>query len=363
LDTISINGRFLAQPLTGVQRFARELTRALDKRITAGTVPDALKAVKWRLIVPRNTPVALDLDLRSIQIESFGAGQSHIWEQTALAYKARHDLLVGFGGSGPLLHSKRQLAVIHDAMIFRHPETYSAAYRLFHSTLGFILARRAQLATVSAFSRTELSAVFGVPESNIAIISNAPDHFAALTPDPTILRRLGLSGGNFFLMAGTLKPSKNIQFALEAFKAWAGDKQLVVVGDKSASIFKTAGASQGKNIIFSGRLTDPEIAALERQASAFIFPSLYEGFGLPPLEAMTQGCPVLAAGIPAVREACGSAPLYFSPYKQDELIQAIDRVSADEGLRQKLSGNGRENVKRFSWDESASQLLRIVASL
>src|SRR4051812_38794395 len=102
LQTITINGRFLTQPLSGVQRFARELTLALDARIAAAAVPDRLRDIDWRLAVPNGTLV--DLDLKSIGVDSFGSGPGHLWEQTSLYHHARGGRLVGFGGSGPLLH-------------------------------------------------------------------------------------------------------------------------------------------------------------------------------------------------------------------------------------------------------------------
>jgi glycosyltransferase involved in cell wall biosynthesis len=338
VKSISINGRFLAQPLTGVQRFARELTQALDTRISNGDVPENLRGVAWRLIAPDEAKA--DIDLKSIRLEHVGSGHGHLWEQTTLAAKTWRDLLVGFGGSGPLLHPD-QLTVIHDATIFRHPESFSRSYRLFHTLLGAVLTRTARIATVSQFSRQELSSIFRVPADGIAVIYNATDHFAGLTPDDGILERLKLSGGDFFLLVGTLKPNKNIDFAIRAFKA----------GDYSSR----------DNLIFPGRLSDAEVAALERHATAFIFPSLYEGFGIPPLEAMSQGCPVLASDIPPVREACGEGALYFDPAKSETLERQMKSVLDDPGLRERLVAEGFVNAARFSWAKSADALLQVLA--
>jgi glycosyltransferase involved in cell wall biosynthesis len=102
---------------------------------------------------------------------------------------------------------------------------------------------------------------------------------------------------------------------------------------------------------------------MERHATAFVFPSLYEGFGIPPLEAMTQGCPVLAADIPAVREASGDAALYFDPFRQDELVDAMRRIVTDDALRQDLRRRGHANIKRFSWDGSADRVLSMLEAL
>lgn len=362
LQTISINGRFLGQPLTGVQRFALEMTKALDRQIGAGAVPEALKDARWRVLAPQDIPETLEF--QHIALERFGPFSGHLWEQTSLAVRAAGDTLVGFGGSGPLLH-RRQLVVIHDVTIFRHPEAFSASYRATHKLLGFGLTRTARIATVSNFSRGELGTVFGVAPETVPVLYNATDHFSGVAPDETVLQRLGLEGTNFFFMLGTLKPNKNVDFAIRAFDA-LGDRgwKLVIAGalDKSG-VFKADTPASAENLIFTGRLTDAEIVALERHARAFVFPSLYEGFGIPPLEAMTQGCPVLAADIPAVREACGEAALYFDPCDRASLEEAMQRIIDADGDALGLTEKGRANLARFSWDKSAETLLATLSEM
>ncbi len=361
VQSIIINGRFLGQPLSGVQRFARELTLALDRKIAAGAVPPVLKGAKWRLAVPRNTRV--DLGLSAIEVDSFGSGPGHIWEQTSLLSRSRGSRLIGFGGSGPLLH-RRQMVVIHDVTIFRHPQSFKRSYRLLHGALGTVLTRTAKIGTVSEFSRDELASVFRVPAGDIDIVYNAVDHFAAIEPDQAIIQQLGLQTNGFFLLVGTMKPNKNLDFAIRAFEALGDQNQkLVVVGGTAPTVFKSEGPQSNGRLLFPGRLTDAEIAALERHATAFVFPSLYEGFGIPPLEAMTQGCPVLAADIPAVREASGDAALYFDPTRQSELVAAMQRIAADGALREDLRRRGHENVARFSWNGSAERVLSMLAAL
>jgi len=361
VQSITINGRFLGQPLSGVQRFARELTLALDRKVAAGAVPAALKGANWRLAVPRNIPV--DLGLSAIKTDSFGSGPGHVWEQTALLARARGGRLIGFGGSGPLLH-RRQMVVIHDVTIFRHPQSFKRSYRLLHGALGTVLTRTAKIGTVSEFSRGELASVFRVPANGIDVVYNAVDHFAAIAPDETIVQRLGLKTNGFFLLVGTMKPNKNLDFAIRAFETLGDNSQkLVVVGGTAPTVFKSDGPQSNDRLLFPGRLTDAEIAALERHATAFVFPSLYEGFGIPPLEAMTQGCPVLAADIPAVREASGDAALYFDPTRQDELVAAMRRIATDSTLREDLRRRGHENVARFSWDGSAERVLSMLEDL
>jgi glycosyltransferase involved in cell wall biosynthesis len=361
VETITINGRFLGQPLSGVQRFARELTLALDRKIAAGAVPAGLKGASWRLAVPTGSPT--DMDLKAIGFDVFGSGPGHLWEQTALYRRARGGRLIGFGGSGPVL-GRRQLVVIHDVTIFRHPQSFRRSYRLLHASLGFALTRTAKIGTVSEFSRQELASIFRVPASGIEVIYNAVDHYGTIVPDDGIVDRLGLEPGHFFLLVGTMKPNKNLDFAIRAFQTLADPGQkLVVVGGTAPTVFKGKDTASTGTILYPGRLTDAEIAGLERRATAFVFPSLYEGFGIPPLEAMTQGCPVLAADIPAVREASGKAAIYFDPTRENELTGAMRRIVADQNLRETLRAEGRANVARFSWDGSADRVLDILTRL
>ncbi|MGO4439544.1 glycosyltransferase family 4 protein [Rhizobium sp. RAF56] len=361
MQTITINGRFLGQPLSGVQRFARELTLSLDRRIAAGAMPMLLRDVAWRLAVPHGTPV--DLSLKAITVDEFGSGPGHLWEQTALLARTRGGRLIGFGGSGPVAH-RRQAVVIHDVTIFRHPQSFRRGYRLLHAALGLALTRTAKIGTVSDFSRTEIASVFRVPIGGIDVIYNAVDHFSSLAPETEIVDRLGLRKNGFFLLVGTMKPNKNLDFAIRAFEALDGvEQKLVVVGGTAPTVFTPGHTAEGNSVVFAGRLSDAEIAALQRQATAFVFPSVYEGFGIPPLEAMTQGCPVLAADIPAVREACGGAALYFDPTKLTELTDAMRSIATDRTLRSSLIAQGTANVARFSWDRSAERVLDMLAAL
>ena len=344
-EPIFLNGRFLAQPVSGVQRYGREIVRALDRR------PNAADYV---LLAPSD---AAPFDLASIPIRRL-PGSGHVWEQTVLAHAARRGALLSLGGSGPVLHP-RQTVVIHDAAVFRHPEHFRPGYALAHRLLGRALARRATLATVSRFSRAELSAVLGTPADAIAIAPNGADHFARLTPDLDAAARLGLDRRPFFVALGNLAPNKNIPTMIRALTRIADpDVRLVLVGGQDAKVFSRLHADDPR-IIFAGRLDDAAVAGLLRQARALIFPSLYEGFGIPPLEAFAQGCPVLASNIPAVHEVCGPAALYFAPH-DDAALAALMMASLDLPADPQWRAIARQRVAAYSWDASAAVLDALV---
>ncbi len=344
-ETVYLNGRFLAQPVSGVQRYGREIVRALDRRPNAAD---------YMLLTPDD---AAPFDLTSIPIRRL-PGSGHIWEQTVLAHAARRGPLLSLGGAGPLLHP-RQTVVIHDAAVFRHPEHFRPGYVRLHRLLGRALARRARLATVSHFSRAELSAVLGTPAGAIALAPNGADHFARLTPDLQAPARLGLEGHPFFLALGNLAPNKNIPVMIRALDRLADPEvRLVLVGGQDDKVFCRLHADDPR-IIFAGRLDDAAVAGLLRQARALIFPSLYEGFGIPPLEAFAQGCPVLASNIPAVHEVCAGAALYFAPH-DDAALTALMSASMALPPDPQWRAIARQRVAAYSWDTSAAVLDALV---
>lgn len=347
-----INGRFLTQDLTGVQRYATEVVRALDALLAAAG-PDAPAC---QLLAPKGADAG-HLDLKAIQLVTGGALGGHAWEQSWLPTAARRGALVNLCNSGPVLHP-RSLTVIHDAIIYRKPELFSANYRRLHQTLGRLLSRRSRLATVSEFSRRELSDVLNIDTDRLTVIPNGADHIRRVISDDAITARLGLERGGYFLFVGSPAPHKNLKTALKAFEQLADPvMKFVVVGAAKAKVFGDGDLAGGENVLFTGRLTDGEIAGLYRQAKAFVFPSLYEGFGIPPLEAMVHGCPVLASDIAPCSEVCADAALFFSPADPNALTAAMQRILAEPQTAAALSQAGPKRADYYSWRQSAQMLL------
>lgn len=351
---VFINGRFLGRPVTGVERFAGMLLREIDRRAGLG-------GSGWLVVAPAG--VARPAWLKHLPFIHAGRLGGHAWEQTELAWAARRGTLVSLCNSGPVLHP-RHLVVIHDALVYRFPENFAPRYARIHQLLGRLLARRAQLATVSAFSRRELSSVLGLAEDAIRVIPNAADHGAAITPDRAILARLGLEGRPFLLFVGSPARNKNLAAAVRAFLALAPtDAALVITGD-AAKVFAGSGLpALPDQVVSTGRLTDEEVWALYGGARALVFPSLYEGFGIPPLEAMSLGCPVLAADIPPVREVCGDAALYFDPHSSEAIAIAMRTALSGAMDAEAMRLAGQRQAGLFSWQASADRLLEAVESL
>ncbi|WP_395943281.1 glycosyltransferase family 4 protein [Brevundimonas sp.] len=347
---VFINGRFLAQPLSGVQRYAREIVRALDRRPGAG---------RYVLLVPEGAD-ASGLNLRAIAVRVAPGGRGHVWEQTGLAWAARRGRLLSLGGSGPVLHP-RQTVVIHDAAVFRHPEHFRRGYAVFHRALGRMLGARAALATVSAFSRDELAAVLRRPAATIAVASNGADHLSRVRPSCRIVDDLDLTRRPYFVALGNLTPNKNIGVMIRALRRLPDPEvRLVLIGAPAPAVFDRTDTGSDPRLILAGRRSDAEVAALLRDARALIFASLYEGFGIPPLEAMAQDCPVIASDIPAVREVCADAALYF-PAADDAALAEQMGALLDFAPAPTRIDQGRSRVALYRWDRSAQALEALLA--
>jgi len=346
---IYIEGRFTSQRLTGVQRYACEIVRAIDR--IAGTASGLPEIV---LIQPDE---GRSLGLANIEERKIASGTGHKWTQLNFARAARDGVALSLAASGPLLH-RRQLVVIHDAAVFRHPEFYSRAYRTAHRLIDRTLARTANIGTVSQFSRSELADVLRLPPERILVAPNSVEHID-VAPDPDIVHKLDLRDRPYFVILGSLTPNKNLAVAVRALRhVNDANVRLVAIGDLDHGVFGRGQAFDDDRLILPGRLEDAEVAGLMRSARALLFPSIYEGFGIPPLEALANGCPVLASTTPAVREVCADAADYFDPHDDAALARLMQSALADDGSwRAERLARGRERLSRYSWESSARLLL------
>lgn len=360
MTPVFLNMRHLTQPLSGMQRFAEELTGALDERLARE--PGALGG---RRVVGLAPPGALRRPAwRAIEIRELPGPSGHLWEQWSLWRASRDGALISLAGSGPLAHP-RHLLVLHDANVFANPAFYSRFYRLWHGLLRPRLARRARgLATISHFSQAELARWCGVDPARFTIISDSAEHVLSLAPDETILDRHGLERGRYALCVGNQSPNKNIALAVEAFRrARPPGARLAVAGGAVAQL-ASADIGEAEWLVRLGRVTDEELRALYENAALFLFPSVYEGFGVPPLEAMALGCPVAAARRSAMPEVLGDAALYFEGDDADDCAARIHDVFAlAPAARQTLVEMGRDRAAMFSWRRGADTLIEAITAL
>ena len=358
--TTFINGRFLTQKVSGVQRFGRELTKALDQRLSA--LPqdphNTHRDDHYILLAPPGT--TCDLALQSIEFRVAGKRQGHAWEQLDLLSLTRRDVLVNLCNSGPALHPT-SFTIIHDAMIYRTPQNYSSKYRLGHKLLDKLVSLRSHIGTVSEFSKRELTAVLHL--KSVFVVPNGCDHLKAVLPDTSVLERFKIKSNGYFMCVGSPTANKNLILVIKALEL-LGDKapRCIVVGSPLATIYDTNASLVSDRVTYTGRLSDEAVVGLYANALALIFPSLYEGFGIPPLEAMLQGCPVIASSIPPLHEVCDDCAMYVDPHNPVDLAEAITSLLGDSGLRTTLSSRGKQRAAEFTWDKSATALLREINS-
>jgi glycosyltransferase involved in cell wall biosynthesis len=356
---IVVNGRFLTQRTSGVQRYARELLNAL-----AALPRNAARPVEaTRLAVPSSVKrqASDPAWLSAYELHAVGRLSGHAWEQLELAGRLGDRLLVNLCNTAPLSR-ENQLVVIHDVAVWRHPEAFSRRFRLLYRILLPQIARKSRkLLTISAFSARELMSCLNVPGRSIEILPNAGDHILRATPEPSILQEHNLEAHRYVLAVGNANPMKNYAF-LRCLEPLLSETRLplVLAGGALPSVFAPDAAAAGPWIRRVGYVSDDALRALYENAMGFIFPSLYEGAGVPPLEAMHCGCPVLAAHSAAIPETCGEAAAYFDPRDPQSLINLCRRFIASPALRAELSAAGLAHTRRFSWSQSAQILQQII---
>lgn len=344
---IVINGRFLSQRITGIQRFAYEICCALHQ---IGT--------DFVILSPEN--IDKGYDLTDLRVEIIGGKGSHYWEQITLPrYMKRHYngcVLLSLSGLSPLLYH-RNILTIHDISYVLRPRSYSLLYCLYYQFMTPLAAKRSQkILTVSQFSKDELVDKLHVAADKIAVVYNAVRPSVKPPRQPS----------RYLLSVASLLPRKNLKRLLEAYCGLdSPDFELYFVGGVLAN-YADADLSEyvgKKGVRFLGYVSEENLSQLYRNAIAYINPSLYEGFGIPNVEAMNMECPLVVSDIPAFREVCGNAAIYFNPMDIEDIQDKMRCIVQDDTLRRQLIAKGCEQMKQFSWEQSAVEITKIIQQL
>jgi glycosyltransferase involved in cell wall biosynthesis len=355
----SINGRFLTRNPTGVDRYVWEIAKAMDRLI--GQSHPLANGLSLDILCSGQ-----DMDFSpfvNLPLRSLPKAPGYVWEQVVLPRYLRGGLL-SLCNIGPLA-VRKQIVCIHDVNTRIVPESYSfpfrAAYRLLQPPLG---RRAACIATVSDFSRDTI-ARFGIaPADNIAMIPDGHEHVLEWNADLSTLNTAELPRP-FVLMVGSKAAHKNAAIIYSI----AGDLRarginVVVAGGEDANVYAGMGANGlPANVRHLGRVNDDDLAFLYRNALCLAFPSRSEGFGLPVLEAMALGCPVVSSDAASLPEVCGEAALYAPTNNASAWLEAISRIATKPGHRQLLVEAGRTRSQAFSWQAGAENYLKLMLAL
>jgi glycosyltransferase involved in cell wall biosynthesis len=333
---VVINARAaVRREIGGVERVARELAARLPR----------LDPARYRVVRP---PKAL----------AHRAG--HVWEQAALPLAASGAQLILSPANLAPVASRRNVVVIHDLAALRHPEWYGAAYVAWHGALLPRIARRARrILTVSEFSRGELTGLLGVDPERVAVVPNGVDERFAPGVDPEPARRaLGLGEKPYALVVGTRIARKNLA-ALGAASRALDDSGIELVAAGGTRSYMTGESGPARPL---GYVSDELLPALYAGARVLLMPSLYEGFGLPVLEAMASGVPVVAANRGALPETCGGAALLADPDDARALADAAVTAATDDGTRATLIEHGLGRAAAYTWERSARLTDEVIAA-
>jgi glycosyltransferase involved in cell wall biosynthesis len=348
---IYINGKFLSQRTTGTQRYARELLNHLDNLLSAKD-----SNVEVEILVPkcvRSVP-----QYSKIQVRAVGRMSGTKWEQIELPRYCRGKVLFTLSGGAPMLHP-RNVVTIHDAAVVAAPTGYSLPYRLWHRNVCRRMARTAEhIFTNSFFSKSEIVKWYGAPPENISVTYLGSDHFVRLEGDPSILTRFGISG-KYILAVSSHNPNKNFHRVVEAIRHLsATGMQLVIAGAHDDKVYRQSlRIPDGVRVL--GYVSDRELKTLYQNAACFVFASLYEGFGLPPLEAMTCGCPVVASRAASLPELFDGMAFFCDPYDPQDIAANIRRSVECPPAADEL----KAFAGKFSWEKCARETFDVLKEL
>lgn len=324
---VAINARAAGRgEIGGVERLAREMAKRLPR----------INSERYEVIRP---PARL--------VHRAG----HLWEQIALPLEARGaQIIYSPANLAPLAGGVRNAVVIHDVAALRNPQWYSRAYAAYQRALLPRIARKARLViTVSEFSRKEIADMLGVEST---VIPNGVDERFRPDADPTPARKAHGLERPYVLALGTRISRKNLGVLDEAARRLA-EQGIDLVHAGSGRHYMQAEPTRTMKPL--GYVAEERLPGLYAGAIAFAMPSLYEGFGLPCLEAMACGTPVVAANAGALPETTGQAAILIDPQDSTGFAEALTNIANDRGLRQQMSADGLAQAAQYSWDRTASE--------
>jgi len=347
---IYINGRFLTQNITGVQRYAIEIVKSLDLYLNNSNLKNEYK---FEIVCPKN--IKQKLILKNIKIKKFGILKGHLWEQIELPLYVKDKFLFNFCNCAPLI-KKNQIVTIHDVAICAVPYAYSKVFRIWYKFMYKILTSRLKrILTVSEFSKKELNKYFNISLERVEVTYNGIDHMKNIQPDEKIFSKFSIEKNNYVLAVSSLNPSKNFKLILETAKILP-EINFVIAGGTNPVVFKKQGLEITSNVKFIGYVNDEELVALYKYASCFVYPSKYEGFGIPPLEAIYFNCPVILSDIEVFKEIYINSVKYIDLNNNISLKREILSILSNSNI---VFKNRYKQIKNFYlWKKTVAKIIK-----
>ena len=342
MKKLVVNGYFYAQKVTGVHRFARELMLELDKIIPSG---------KLKVIIPSyvsNYPC-----FSNLEIVKCGRHKGQLWEQTDLAgYLLKNGCVsLNLCNSAPLL--RPGILCIHDTAYKNHPEYFKTLYGRMSVFWHRLIFRRAvwsryPLLTVSYCSKYSIVDTYHVDPGRVHVIGNGWQHIRRVEADMDVLGKHDLKEGCFYFTLGNISYNKNTNWVIEYAKKHP-EEFFVLSGVRAKN--SNIDVDRTENVKWLGYLSDGEIAALYKSCKAFIFPSIHEGFGIPPMEALSQGAKIIVANTSCLPEIYRGSAVYIDAYDTD--------VDLEELLAKEVA-SPKYVLEEYSWEKSANLLKDLI---
>ena len=362
---IGIDARLVAYQRGGISIYIHRLVEALSEI--------APEQEEFTLLQSRRDSRPLIVK-PAFQTHTLFTPPHHLWEQWTLPLELMGqplDVLHSPDFIPPFRRRCPAVITVHDLSFQLFPETKTAESLRYYNQIDRAVREAQGIIAVSETTRRDMERMLGVSPERVDVVYHGVDRFYREVKNPQALREFCQAKGlpeTFLLAVGTLEPRKNLSCLFQALSC-AGNRlprdqhKLVVAGapgwryEETERLFASLGLEE--QTIFFGPATEEELVLLYNSAWALVFPSLYEGFGLPPLEAMACGTPVIASSAPALPEVLGDAALYFDPHDPEELAGHLVRLAQDTPLRDRLRQAGLERARSFRWQDTAQRTLEV----
>lgn len=364
---IGVDARLVYYRQAGISQYTVQLIQALARCEPQDdfTIVESIKAERPIIQRPRFT---------TRQVLTPSHHRLERWTLPLELSVLRLDVLHSPDFIAPPLRGTRSVITIHDLVFMLYPHLLTKASARYYGQIDLAVQRADAIIAVSEATKHDVVRLLGVPERKVTVIYEAasPHYRPMRSPEVTqrVRERFGLHG-EFVLFVSTIEPRKNVPTLLQAFKRllddYRPDVKLVLAGEKGwlyESVFELVKTLQLQDrVVFLGRVSGDELLWLYNTAQVLVAPSIYEGFGLTPLEAMACGTPVVVSNVSSLPEVVGDAGLLVDPHSVEELAVAIWRALHDSDLREQMIARGLMQAARFSWDKAASETLALYHSV